>query len=117
MTKQRQYFEITENNDWEGETWHFFVPLTPNEEQKLRQYVKAGGPAYRMAVEAVALINIEVLMGHEGSTTYYGEFCRCAPLEKPIPDAFDSENDQLYKGGLFKVLEQCLPPVMEMDED
>jgi hypothetical protein len=117
MTAQRQYFEITENNDWEGETWHFFVPLAPDEELKLRQYVKAAGSAYRMAAEPTPLITIEVLLEREGATTYYGEYCRCAPLEKAIPDVFDTENDVLYKGGLFKVIEQCRPPVMEIDED
>lgn len=26
------YFRLTENNEWEGETWHFYLPIADNEE-------------------------------------------------------------------------------------
>ena len=115
MDIQRRYYEVSETNEGEGETWHFFVPLSEAEAERLRAYVEAAGPAYRMGKEPTPEITIEVLMGREGSTSYYGEYNRCAPLEQSIPETFDPDNDRLYKGSLFKVVEHCLPPAMELD--
>lgn len=111
----RQYYEVIENNDWEGEAWHFFVPLTEVEAKSLRAYVNAAGPAYSMSDEPVSEEEVDECMALEGDTSYLSEYNKCAPLNKTLPETFDPDNDLLYKGGLFKIVEHCFPPPMELD--
>jgi hypothetical protein len=108
----RTYYEITEDNEWEGETWHFFVPLTPAEASALRTYVEAAGPNYNMSEAPVSDEDIETLTSRPGNTTYLPEYSRCEILDQAIPAFFDSDNDLLYKGGLFRQIKGSpLPPL------
>lgn len=106
----RLYYEVTENNEWEGETWHFFVPLTEAEVALLRAYIEAAGPAYTLSDEPVSEEEIEECMELEGDTTYLSEYNKCAPLTRALPESFDPDNDLLYKGSLFEVVEHCDSP-------
>jgi hypothetical protein len=34
-----EYFKFTETNEWEGETWNFYVPLTEEQEARVRELI------------------------------------------------------------------------------
>ena len=46
MTDKTKLIKITENNDWEGETWHFYITKTKENEKFIEEIKKATDKEY-----------------------------------------------------------------------
>lgn len=99
----QEYFRFTEENDNEGETWNFFVPLTDEQEAKLRAAI-ANWDCYKLDAKRYSEAEVQRFMKHEACTSYMPKYNRCAPLNEAIPVDLE-ENDIFYKGGAFHVLQ------------
>jgi hypothetical protein len=116
-----EYFKFTETNEWEGETWNFYVPLTEEQEARVRELIAPGDEhesPYSLSTERVTDEEVDDLMATRGTTTVIAEHNKCGPLDTDLPPALHSGNDFFYKGAPFDVIETCLVPnARDEDED
>lgn len=99
------YIEFSETNDWEGETWHYFLPLEGNE-KALRQLdskiLEYGMNAYSIDWTPRNEGYVMGLVRRKGSTLILKEFNIVQGKLFTLPE-FDSHSDLdaiLYKGGI-----------------
>ncbi len=99
-----KYYKFTENNDWEGESWNFYLPLTDEQHQKLTELIVEMDETYRLAVKPLDESTVDAKHG-KGSTTYMDKHNKCGPV-KELPDKIDWEKDDpFYKGQFWEILE------------
>jgi hypothetical protein len=114
-----EFFKFTETDEFEGETWNFYVPLTEEQEARIRELVAATYEQevpYSLSEEPVTGEEVDDLMATLGTTTVVAEHNKCGPLGAALPDTLHSENDFFHKGAPFDVIETCLAP-SDHDED
>jgi hypothetical protein len=114
-----EFFKFTETDEFEGETWNFYVPLTEEQEARIRELVAATDEQevpYSLSEEPVTEEEVDDLMATRGTTTVVAEHNKCGPLDTDLPPRLSSEYDFLHKGAPFDVIETCLAP-NERDED
>lgn len=103
MTK---YVRFSENNDWEGEEWHVYIPLEGNEDQlrRLRDAIPEDyQEVYSLSTNTFSESQVEALMAGGGSTTYLAEHTQAGGL-LVLPDDLSQQwwdNHPLYKHGIF----------------
>ena len=111
-TKTKMYVKFTENNDWEGETWCWYIPVEGNKEslEVLRDKVKkvsTEADFYELGSKKLTEQEVDTLVknanddcgymdGHN-KVTYNLDVSELVPLKTP-----EDIHDALYKGGLFK---------------
>jgi hypothetical protein len=108
-----EFFKFTETNEWEGETWNFYVPLTKEQEARVRELIAPGDEhesLYSLSMESVTEEEVDDLMATLGTTTVVAEHNKCGPLDTDLPPTLHSENDFFHKGTPFDVVETCLAP-------
>lgn len=120
---------LTEHNDWEGETWHFYVPLAGNEEAVTIvedflacfkvAHERVGGPGdypYTSARENLHLPTLERLSDDRGYMPAHNIIpkldlakVRAVDWHEVEPQTANDEHpllkDPLYKGGLRDLAE------------
>lgn len=123
------YIRFTEDNDWEGEVWRFYIPLEGNTDALYRwaELTKGSGGDDDLGAEAnyhfdlnhvLTAETVKALVTLSGSTDYMAEHTVLAGTLAP-PD--ETGTERLYKGGLCKpwsgltVVATC--PVSDGDED
>jgi len=114
-----EFFKFTEMNEWEGETWNFYVPLTKEQEARVRELIAPGDEhesPYSLSTEPVTEEEVDDLMATRGTTIVVAEHNKCGPLDTDLPPTLHSENDFFHKGASFDVIETCLAP-SDHDED
>lgn len=109
MTKEsRQYYQFTERNEWENETWHFFLLLDKKQHDKIKKAIAtfdsedgADNP-YELADEPTPESEVDVLIKY-GYTTYMRQFNKVSKVELPNKINLAKGNgDIFYKGGCWK---------------
>ncbi len=94
--------KLTEHNEGEGETCHFWIPVEGNEEalRQLSAQLDPQDDAFDYSDTPVPEAEVDVLVKHND----YGYFSLHNKLagSLTIPDEFDT--DQLYKGGIKKLM-------------
>jgi hypothetical protein len=108
-----EFFKFTETNEWEGETWNFYVPLTKEQEARVRELIAPGDEhenPYSLSTESVTEEEVDDLMATLGTTTVVAEHNKCGPLDTDLPPTLHSGNDFFHKGASFDVVETCLAP-------
>jgi hypothetical protein len=96
------FAKFTENNDWEGEVWNFYIPVAGNEEAlkalraKLDEWARdSGGCEYDLAEDYLTEAEVDTLVKHADTDGYYPDHQK---LEGSLDlDAIHSSGD-LYKG-------------------
>jgi hypothetical protein len=114
-----EFFKFTETDEFEGETWNFYVPLTEEQEARIRELVAATDEQevpYSLSEEPVTEEEVDDLMATLGTTTVVAEHNKCGPLDADLAHTLHSENDFFHKGAPFDVIETCLAP-SDHDED
>ena len=123
------YYRLSEDNYWEGEMWHFYIPAENNTEALYRWLELTrhsgtdddiGGEAQYILdlVTAIPAEAVRALVTLSGSTGYMAEHTVLAGTLAP-PD--DTGTERPYKGGLtdpwsgLTVVATC--PVSNEDED
>lgn len=95
----RTYVRFTENCDWEGETWNFYLPLEGNEEALawLRATIADGdaGEEYEVGEETYTEAEVAALARSHGQTDYLPEHTVLSGRLATVSDL-----DALYKGGI-----------------
>lgn len=95
---EQTYVRFTENCDWEGESWNFYLPVEGNEEALvwLRGLVAdADSEEYEVGEETYTRAEVETLARSHSQTTYLQEHTVLSGRLATVPDL-----DLLYKGGI-----------------
>jgi hypothetical protein len=115
-----EYFKFTETDEFEGETWNFYVPLTEEQEARIRELVAATDEhevPYSLSEEPLTEEEVDDLMATRGTTTVVAEHNKCGLLDTDLPPTLHAENDFFHKGAPFDVIETCLAPNTRDDDD
>ena len=98
--------KFTERNDWEGETWNFYVWMDSTTESRLRTILELdGAESYSLGEKEYTQEKVEELMERNSRSTYMNDHNLCGVLH--LPDVIDfNDNDPFYKGGIEKL---CIP--------
>jgi len=100
---------FTENNDWEGETWNFFVPLSPEQHEKIKNLIESVedfDSPYEIGDEAYTESYVDKLISSRNNTRtgYMKLYNKCKPLSGVFLDRLMEgninllEDDPFYKG-------------------
>lgn len=93
------YVRFTENCEWEGETWNFYLPLEGNEEalDSLRALIADGdaGDEYEVGDETYTPAEVAALARGRSGTDYLPEHTVLSGRLSVVNDL-----DLLYKGGV-----------------
>jgi len=106
------YFRFTENNNWEGEKWHWYIPDTVQNRQdieKVRKLIadfEKDGDTCPYSVSATAEYTRAKVKTwcerDDNDRGYMPKHNLVTGFTKPIPDSVDWGNeDPFYKGMLF----------------
>lgn len=112
LSPTKTFTQISENNDWEGEEWNFFLdnsdPLTAKvvELTKKLSQDEEYEDAFKVVNESIDETTVKVLLKKKSVATYMNDYNlvkqikpEILTLESKTPDEVFG---QLYKGGLFK---------------
>jgi hypothetical protein len=103
---ERQYLKLTENNEWEGETWHFFVPVQGNEEatKLLKQLVMSyGGEEFELDDKLYSESEVDTLVRNtdSGYMDHYNKLSGTIKLGALRGIKADEDfTEKFYKGGI-----------------
>jgi hypothetical protein len=108
-TMTAMYVKFTEDNEWEGETWHFYIPMTGNEAAlaRLADALKNRNEdeQYRLDLDSlVPEFEVDVLVKHSdvGYLHYRNKLTGTLVLTDEDLDRIRNveDHDPLYKGGI-----------------
>lgn len=108
------YYTFEENNEWEGETWNFHVPLTKEQRDSIAHIIEStdefDSPYH---ISNYTLSEKEVDNKVKKSRSGYMKFHnKCEPLSEFQIDALNQgtfnilENDIFYKGQFWKIINE-----------
>jgi hypothetical protein len=102
------YYEFTENNDWEGEKWHFFIPMLKKHRDAIANLISSTDEfdsPYKISDYVLTESEVDEIVAEEGNTYYMNEFNKCGPLSEELIDRLNviniTEADPFYKGGVW----------------
>jgi hypothetical protein len=101
-SKEKQYVKFTENNEWEGEEWNFWIPVTGNESaiEQVRQLI-ADSETYSLSEKTFPESEVKHLVKH--ASDGYMASDQIASGFKTLPTKIDWEKeDPFYKAGLIE---------------
>lgn len=95
-----KFIKFTENNDWEGESWNFWLQVDGNEKEieEFREKISENSP-YELANEIIDEKEVDTLVKHctsgyfDSENKVKGKF----NVKKII---LNKNEDNLYKGGI-----------------
>lgn len=102
----KTYAKFTEINDWEGETWNFYIPIKGNEKaMDLIDALIDGREEYFLRRgKAFTEQEIDALCARESSTSYMNKHNKVSKiLELPESVDFDADDDPFYKGKCWEL--------------
>ena len=99
------FIRFTEHNDWEGESWNFYIPLEGNEEaiDRLRDSVKKEG-AFEVGSRAYPETVVDLLCEESRSGYLVFENKLSGKLTFTGEESLERLFDRLYKGGIVNLL-------------
>lgn len=111
---QKTYLQVIEDNEWEGETWNFFVDQSSPEAPILKKMVLSlhdnNEDCGFSLVENVSEADVKVLLRQKSPTAYMNQYNLVKKvnknpkaLEKALMGGVDDVEKVLYKGGCFEV--------------
>lgn len=100
----KEYIRFTEQNDHEGETWHFYIPIKGNEKKiaKIRELIanEYAEDFYAIADKVYEETRVRILV-EESDSGYMAQHNLVRKIAK-LPNKVDWESeDPFYKGALF----------------
>lgn len=103
------YANFTEHNEWEGETWHFWIPIAGNEDtlQELHVIIADGdgiADQYELDLTPVPEAEVDSLVAYCDDDGYLPDHIKLAGTlvitEADAARIPDYKEDPLYKGGI-----------------
>jgi hypothetical protein len=106
-TEQKMYAQFTEDNDSEGESWNFYIPVAGNEEAltQLRELI-SGKEEYSLYRTLLPESDVNCLVKHS-KECYMPEHNKL----EGVLDLIDFNTEKLYKGGLLEMMKPFTMPV------
>ena len=106
--KNEEFIKLTERNDWEGETWNFYIPIKDNETaiKKLSELIKKY-PSYTLSLLPINENEIDNLIKNDDHTSYMATHNKLSGrLDfKDYPNkSTNGIDDPFYKGDIEKYL-------------
>lgn len=107
-----QFVKFAEHNDWEGETWYFWLQLDGNEAQlkELQTWLNTfddDNEAYELDMNPVDEVKVDFLLANSDGTDYLHEHNKvvgsftCPPVTSQAEeDGWQWLNDNFYKGAI-----------------
>jgi hypothetical protein len=107
---KRRFVEIIEDNDWEGETWSFWIPEEGNEQAlKMLEVILQAKDCEHRVGDTLPENELDVLIKHSRSECSY--LPRHSKLEGALslPESDDHEEirGSLYKGGIRDMVKKA----------
>jgi len=105
------YFKFTEQNDWEGETWHFFIPYVYEQALRFERLIKNIAPdseSFEVNITKLYTPQEVDLLVEEGETGYMRQFNKCGPLKLNAMIDANLTEDDLYKGAIENWCEKAI---------
>lgn len=109
-----KYYIFTEHNDYEGETWNFYVPMEKIHRDIIAQAVESTAEfdsPYQISDKSYDETEVNfILMNIKSSTSYLPEFNKCGPINQILLDKLldqsvnITENDPFYKGSCWDII-------------
>lgn len=100
--KTKVYYEFIEHNEWEGESWSFYVPLDYRKFKNIQEAIE-GNESYEIKTQPYFENEVDKLIKQDFSqTNYMSSRNKCSGIFK-LPKKIDWDNDPFYKGGLWKI--------------
>jgi hypothetical protein len=118
------YATLTEHNEWEGETWHFYVPIAGNEDALGQLAAALGGlesswagepedSPYELDMEPVPESEVDVLVKRGGDTDYMAAHNKLAGRlvlsDEALGKLRAGDVDPLYKGRIADYMQAATP--------
>lgn len=97
-----KYYRLKEINDWEGETWNFYIPVEGNQKEieKLKKHLVED--TYILDKKLYEEKDVDFLCENEDNCGYMNQHNKLAGKLK-VPKKMN--DDLLYKGGVKKFME------------
>lgn len=94
----KEFYKFTENNDWEGESWNFYIALSREEHNQLNKLLEScPTESYELDPSPIKEKEVDVLVNN--SDVGYIKFENKANKFQPFPKKINWEkNDPFYKG-------------------
>lgn len=110
------YVTLTENCNWEGETWRFYIPLEGNQdalarlETALESFAEEEPETFELDLTPVPETEVDILVKHGGDATYMDSHNKLVGL-LVIPDPKLAELaggalEPLYKGEIREYMRE-----------
>lgn len=105
------YFALTEHNDWEAESWTFFIPVEDNEDaiELIADKIEELGWDFDLDIEPVDGKEVDMLMARKyNDTSYMDRYNRLSGVIDVKEFLFRLEKDDfpLYKGGIKEFMSE-----------
>jgi len=92
------YFQFTERNEWEGETFHFYIPLNSEELEVIREAIE-NLPAYELSLSALPEEEVDRMLQLSDDNGYMSLHNKCERVDlELIKNTNLDEGDPFYKG-------------------
>lgn len=100
-----KYAQLTENNDWEGETWHFYIPIEGNEatlDRLADTLTLMADEAFELELAPIPEMEVDILVKRGGDTSYMAAHNKLAGrlvlTDEHLTTLAAGDVDPLYKG-------------------
>jgi hypothetical protein len=101
--KKHMYLRLTERNDWEGETWHFFIRIQGNEEalNKIAAAV-VGSEEFHIDPTEYTEEEVDRRICDDPGSGYMPMNNKLVGILKKLPATKEKLLEKMYKGGIRK---------------
>lgn len=109
------YAKFTEVNDWEGETWHFWLPIEGNEDALDALHSVLDTDEYELDLTPVPEFEVDVLVKHTdtGYMAYHNKLAGTLTLTGDDLEKLEDTEGKVgffYKGKISEYLRSEAPP-------
>jgi hypothetical protein len=102
------YYMFVEHNDYEGETWNFYIPMSKEHRDAIAALIESTDEfdsPYEIGEETYSECDVNHYVDHADVTGYMPSDIKCGPLRQRLIDLFPviniTEDDPFYKGGCW----------------
>lgn len=109
-----KYYIFTEHNDYEGETWNFYIPMEKLHRDIIAQAIESTDEfdsPYEISDKAYDEVEVDFIIRNiKGTSSYMSEFNKCNGINQQLLDKLldqsvnITENDPFYKGSCWDII-------------
>lgn len=103
-----EYYIFTENNEWEGEIWNFYIPMTKSHRDAVDALIQSSDEfdsPYSISTHTLSESEVEDLTDDADEDGYMPSDIKCEPINPRLVELFPiidiTKNDPFYKGACW----------------